>query len=39
VNIFFTSLLYFLFSLFVNFFTGNLNVRWRFWCKKNTFYK
>jgi rod shape-determining protein MreD len=27
VNIFFTSLLYFLFSLFVNFFTGNLNVR------------
>ena len=27
VNIFFTSLLYFLFSLFANFFIGNLNVR------------
>jgi len=39
VNIFFTSLLYLLFSLFVNFFMGNLNARWWFWCKKNSFYK
>ena len=39
VNIFFTSLLYLLFSSFFNFFIGNSNVRWRFWCKKNSFYK
>jgi hypothetical protein len=28
-----------LFSSFFKFFIGNSNVRWRFWCKKNSFYK
>ena len=32
VNIFYTSLLYLLFSFVTNFFLGNLNARWRFWC-------
>ena len=40
INITFTFLLYFLFSnlfdLFEHYLLGNKNVRWRFWCKKNT---
>jgi len=39
INIIFTFLLYFLFSylfrFFKNHFVGRVNVRWKFWCKKN----
>ena len=42
INITYTFLLYFLFSnlfdFFENYFVGNTNVRWKFWCTKNSNY-
>ena len=42
INITFTFLLYFLFShlfdYFENNFVGNINARWRFWCKKSSYH-